>query len=124
MRRLQRKVRRLTAAASIDDPLTLHALRIAIKRLRYALEFLAPIMRGKSHRRSVDKLAALQDALGQINDLANAGRLLMECAGEDARLREAVTLVGGWHGPRYAELLATVRADLAQLHRLRLPRFL
>jgi len=34
-------------------------------------------------------LASLQDALGQINDLANAGRLLTDCAGEDTRLREA-----------------------------------
>ncbi|MBI4986880.1 MAG: CHAD domain-containing protein [Rhodocyclales bacterium] len=124
VRRLHRRVRRLAATASADDPVSLHALRIAIKRLRYALEFLAPIVRGKAHRRNIARLAALQDALGQVNDLANAGRQLMECAGEDARLREAVSLVGGWHGPRYAELLATVRVGLAQLQQLQMPRFL
>ncbi len=123
LRRLHAKVRRLAAVAATDDPVALHALRIGIKRLRYALEFFGPLARGKSIHGAIAKLARLQDTLGQINDLANAGRMLMECAGEDARLREAVTLVGGWHGPRYAALLASVPDGLRQLHKLRLPRF-
>jgi adenylate cyclase len=122
VRRLHKKVQRLAAAASIDDPASLHALRIGIKRLRYALEFFGPLTQGKAHRKSVDKLASLQDALGQINDLANAGRLLNECAGEDPRLREAVTLIGGWHASRYAALLDSVPDGVRQLRRLRLPK--
>ncbi|MDO8932039.1 MAG: CHAD domain-containing protein [Rhodocyclaceae bacterium] len=122
IRRLHRKVLRLAAAAAIDDPASLHALRIAIKRLRYALEFFAPLMRRKSLRVGLQHLANLQDTLGQINDLANAGRLLMACAGEDSRLREAVTLIGGWHGPRYARLLGQVPGNLRRLRKLALPR--
>lgn len=124
IRRLHRKVLRLAAAAGVDDPASLHALRIGIKRLRYALEFFAPLARDKTFGRGVAKLAKLQDTLGQINDLANAGRLLMDCAGEDSRLREAVTLIGGWHGPRYATLLAAIPAGLRQLRSIRLPRLL
>ena len=122
IRRLRRKVLQLARAANTDDPASLHALRIGIKRLRYALEFFVPLGRGKSLAKKLEHLARLQDTLGQINDLANAGRLLMDCADEDHRLREAVTLIGGWHGPRYTKLLATVPKELARLHRLKLPK--
>lgn len=108
LRKLRRKVRELADAARPDDPVGLHALRIGIKRLRYALEFFSALGRGKAQRRLIGTLAEAQGTLGQFNDLANAGRLLMECAGHDERLREAVTLIGGWHGPRHAALMATV----------------
>jgi inorganic triphosphatase YgiF len=118
LRKLRRKVRRLGAAARIDDPVSLHVLRIGIKRLRYALEFFAPLARGKERRRLARQLADGQGTLGELNDLANAGRLLMDCASNDERLREAVTLIAGWHGPRHArmmrrlpELLSEVRSS-------------
>jgi len=122
LRRLRKKVLALAAAARIDDPRSLHALRIGIKRLRYALEFFAPLAAAKSLRRMLAQLASLQDTLGQINDLANAGQLLMDCAADDPRLREAVTLIGGWHGPRHQKLLAEIPGGLKRLGRLRLPR--
>ena len=121
LRRLRKKVLQLATAASIDDPTSLHALRISIKRLRYALEFFAPLAKPKAMRRLLLQLAQLQDTLGQINDLANAGDLLMGCAKDDPRLREAVTLIGGWHGPRYQKLLKEVPLGLKRLGRLRLP---
>jgi hypothetical protein len=49
--------------------------------------------------------------------------MLMDCAGDDPRLREAVTLIGGWHGPRYAALLESLTPELGRLARLRLPPF-
>lgn len=122
LRRLRRKVLALAANARIDDPASLHALRIGIKRLRYALEFFAPLASAKTMRRMLAHLARLQDTLGQINDLANAGAWLMDCAADDPRLREAVTLIGGWHGPRHQQLLAAVPVGLKHLGRLRLPR--
>lgn len=123
LRRLRKKVVRLAAAARIDDPPSLHALRIGIKRLRYALEFFAPLAAPKAMERVLGRLAGLQETLGQINDLANAGQLLMECAKDDPRLREAVTLIGGWHGPRYQKLLTGIPSGLQHLRKLRLPKF-
>ena len=122
LRRLRKKTLALAAQASVDNPASLHALRIGIKRLRYALEFFAPLAARKPMQRLVEHLTALQDALGQINDLANAGALLMDCADADPRLREAVTLIGGWHGPRHQKLLAAVPRGLRRLGKLRLPR--
>jgi inorganic triphosphatase YgiF len=118
LRSLRRKVQRLATSAHPDDPASLHALRIGVKRLRYALEFFTPLAHSKARRRLADKLAAVQTTLGQLNDLASAGRLLMDCAGEDLRLREAVTLIGGWHGPRHARLIEQLPPLLARLTRL------
>ena len=122
LRRLRKKVLALAGETRVDNPSSLHALRIDIKRLRYALEFFTPLASPKALRRMLLHLTRLQDALGQINDLASAGELLMVCADDDPRLREAVTLIGGWHGPRHHKLLKAVPAGLKQLGRLRLPK--
>jgi adenylate cyclase len=118
LRRLRRKVRRLAQEARTDDPASLHALRIGIKRLRYGLEFFAALAPGRRHHKLSAWLADLQDTLGELNDLANAGQLLMDCAGSDMRLREAVTLIGGWHGPHHARLMARLPRLLRALGRL------
>ncbi|MDP1733815.1 MAG: CHAD domain-containing protein [Sulfuritalea sp.] len=122
LKRLRNKVRRLAVAACIDDPASLHTLRIGVKRLRYALEFFSPLTPERASHRVLKQLAALQDTLGQLNDLSSAGAMLMECAGDDPRLREAVTLIGGWHGPHYASLQARISHELVGLAQLRLPR--
>lgn len=122
LRRLRKKLHRLAAAARLDDPASLHALRIEVKRLRYALEFFSPLARKGVLIAVLKRLGAVQDSLGQLNDLTNAGALLMECAGDDPRLREAVALIGGWHGPRYGRLQEDIAPELDRLARLRLPR--
>lgn len=122
LRRLQKRIQELADAARVDHPPSLHALRIGIKRLRYAIEFFSPMLPGKSGPAAIKRLAGLQEELGQLNDLASAGNLLMVCAGRDPQLREAVTLVGGWHGQRHAALLDDIPNKLERVHGLRLPR--
>ncbi len=122
LKRLRKKVLGLSAAASIEDPASLHSLRIGIKRLRYALEFFSPLAAAKPLQRLLTRLVQLQEELGQLNDLANAGLLLMNCAGDDSRLREAVSLVGGWHAARHKALLEKIPGQLKRLTRLKLPK--
>jgi adenylate cyclase len=122
LHRLGKRLRRLATTTDIDDPESLHALRIGVKRLRYALEFLSPLTPKRSLARASKRLAEVQETLGQLNDLTNAGSMLMECAGDDPRLREAVTLIGGWHGPRYANLLNAIATDIVLLTSMRLPK--
>jgi len=122
LRRLLRRIQELAATARVDHPPTLHELRIAIKRLRYAIEFFGAIVPGKSGVAVVKRLAGLQEELGQLNDLASAGNLLMICAGRSPQLREAVTLIGGWHGQRHAALLAAIPDQLEIARRLKLPK--
>ncbi|MBI5901806.1 MAG: CHAD domain-containing protein [Rhodocyclales bacterium] len=45
-------------------PPSLHELRIAIKRLRYALEFFGAMLPGKSGKMVIKRLAALQEVWG------------------------------------------------------------
>ena len=122
LKRLRKHVQALAAAASIEDPVSLHRLRIGVKRLRYALEFFAPLTAAKPLARLLKQLGLLQDELGQLNDLANAGLLLMHCAGDDPRLREAVSLVGGWHASRHGVLLSRLPGQMKKLARLKLPQ--
>jgi inorganic triphosphatase YgiF len=122
LHRLLKKILELADAARVDYPPSLHQLRIGIKRLRYAIEFFGPMIPGKTGAVAIKRLAGLQDELGQLNDLASAGNLLMVCAGHDPHLREAVTLVGGWHGRRHAELLGDIPNKLKLIRGLDLPR--
>lgn len=121
LRRLWRRINELAKAVRMDYPPSLHELRIAIKRLRYALEFFGAMLPGKSGKRVIRRLAALQEELGQLNDLASAGNLLMVCAGREPLLREAVTLVGGWHGQRHAGLLADIPLQVEKVRGIKLP---
>ena len=123
LRRLLKATRAYAESARSDDPPTLHALRISIKRLRYGFEFFGTLAPKRSGAIIAKRLAGLQEELGQLNDLANAGQILMVCAGQDTALREAVTLIGGWHGKRHAELLAAIPDQLAQVGGLKIPRF-
>ena len=65
------------ALAADSDAAALHALRIDCKKLRYLMEFFASIYPGKEVRRQIKELKALQDHLGDFQDLevqANALR--------------------------------------------------
>jgi CHAD domain-containing protein len=70
----------------------LHAVRIRAKRARYAAE-LAEVMAGKRATRLIQKLHALQDALGEHQDAAVAEAWLRRAAG--GTRRAGVALVVG-----------------------------
>jgi inorganic triphosphatase YgiF len=53
-----------------------HELRVQIKKLRYASEFLGGAFPGKRARAYAKKASAAQDALGRLNDLVQARELL------------------------------------------------
>ena len=122
VKRLRKEVLELAKAARTEDPASLHGLRIGIKQLRYALGFFESLLySGKTFRRVLSQLGALQDDLGQLNDLANARPLLMHCAHDDTRLRKVVPLVDDWHNPRRRKLLARMPRRLEKFQRLHLP---
>ncbi|HLX34936.1 MAG TPA: CHAD domain-containing protein [Candidatus Limnocylindrales bacterium] len=61
------QVREFTPIVRWADPPTLHRLRIQAKRLRYSLEFLGDVL-GPDRPWLVERLVALQDHLGALND--------------------------------------------------------
>ena len=114
---------RHTADARVDEPNSLHRMRISIKRLRYAMEFFRPMMSAKTSGKMLQQLIATQEKLGELNDLASAGAVLMACAAHDANLRQAVSLIAAWHAQRHADLLADIASDIKHTARLKLPHF-
>jgi CHAD domain-containing protein len=95
---LHRRLRNLRGTddiAGLDMP-ALHALRLKAKRARYAAEIFAPLYPGKAPRRFIQRLTALQDALGRLNDRATADRLLAELGGTRGRHAYAAGLVLGF----------------------------
>lgn len=78
---LSRRLRPLEAAGRdlADRPTAeLHALRLGIKRFRYAAEFFAPLFPGREARRMLRRLAEMQEALGRLQDGAGNAALLAE----------------------------------------------
>jgi CHAD domain-containing protein len=63
------RLRAFTSAVPGADLETLHGMRIEAKRLRYTLEFLAPVLHPE-RATLVERLVGLQDHLGSLNDAA------------------------------------------------------
>jgi inorganic triphosphatase YgiF len=84
-----------------------HRLRIALKKLRYTVEFFAPLFDAKDVNKYLKKLGAAQDVFGAMNDAATASHILglvLENASpeQSTALREGAALVDGWHLARIA----------------------
>jgi triphosphatase len=62
-----------------------HALRIRVKRLRYSCEFFAPAFPARRVTPYIAALKALQDILGELNDVV-VGRRLLGFVGDEAAL--------------------------------------
>ena len=73
-------LRQQARAARRAGPEGRHALRISLKKLRYAQEFLASVLPPKRVARSTAVLADAQELLGRLNDLSTAHALLADMA--------------------------------------------
>lgn len=102
--RLRKKARRRFEDSASLIPTRLHALRIALKRLRYGVEFFAPLFPARQVVRYLETLARAQTTLGFLNDVDVARGRLEGWADEDEELLAAAAFITGWHGPRYARL--------------------
>jgi CHAD domain-containing protein len=76
----------------------LHALRIECKKLRYLLEFFSSLFPPKKVARLISQLKALQDNLGEFNDLSVQQAYLLHIAEalpvSDARSKRALVATG------------------------------
>jgi triphosphatase len=81
------------------DPHQRHEVRIALKRLRYAMDFFRPLFAEKRAKPFAAQLSKLQDAFGHLNDVATAEGLLLQLTdgSADPALHRAAGMVLGWH---------------------------
>ena len=110
-RRLNKRGKRLRHATPVER----HRARIAAKRLRYAAEFFAPLYSAGRSKAYIAALAKLQAALGKLNDLATAERLLEELAQSgkvSLAVARATGIVSGWIAASEAhEIARAVKAS-------------
>jgi inorganic triphosphatase YgiF len=124
LERRLKKARRLGRGLARRTAEERHQLRIALKKLRYAGEFLGSLYPGPGAERMIDRLSELQDLLGALNDVAMAERLLVaigdrlgrEWAAEHERGAGFVT---GWISHQAQRRLARLEKDWKALRKTR-----
>jgi len=109
-RQWKRVKKRGRAAKGRADPdeADLHRLRIALKKLRYAAEFFAPLYPARKVKAYLKQVRALQEHLGDLNDIANVRHTLaLVLRGGDKKnvggMRFAAGTVAGWYGAQAAD---------------------
>lgn len=118
--RLRRKVRRKSRGLAKLTPEARHKMRIAVKKLRYGLDFFAPLYPRRRVRVFGKVLGALQDSLGALNDIAVGRQTAAGLAGRGAgsgQVGFAAGLLVGLRARGEGELLgaaARQRQDLIE----------
>jgi CHAD domain-containing protein len=110
-RRLQKRARMIEALVSEHGKMNAerrHELRIAFKKLRYALEFFAPILQHKRLIAYQASLSSIQDLLGTLNDQVTASRLIKAVHAKG----EPDPLTRGWIAGRSQLLIAALSEEL------------
>ena len=119
--KIQKRVKNVANASAQE----LHDLRIAIKKLRYGLEFFQSVLPERRTQRIGRLLKSLQDSLGKLNDLEVAertiGALTAKANSDDAR--EAVSRAGSTLAASFKPLVKSAQPEAARIaERLRAQR--
>ena len=113
-RRLRRWHARIAAHWTEFDRLdeaSLHDLRKRIKRQRYAVEFFAPLMSRRRVRLYLAPLAAIQERMGELNDLFVARSHYQALVSTDP----AAWFALGWIAARIELIRSLAKPELARL---------
>lgn len=110
-----RAKQRLEDAQEMVTPDSAHCLRIALKKLRYSCEFLAPLFDEARMLGYAKRVNALQDELGFLNDLNVSWHRLGDWSRDDPALLDARSRVAAWHDHRAHKILSTVFSRAATL---------
>lgn len=106
-----RRVRKLASRVQELEIEDVHRLRLRVKKMRYAAEFFRDLFTVKKAKRRSKALAALQEALGAVNDAAVCEHLLEEltsAAPRNVKLRVASGILRGWYGALSAHSIASL----------------
>ena len=99
-----------------------HHLRLAVKKLRYVVEFLLPVYDlGKPARRYSQKLAELQEELGSFNDMATTASLLSGIGGECLEGANARAAIAGWQAHAMVGSEQRLRVAWSEFSKTKMP---
>jgi triphosphatase len=121
---IERSWRRTRKRSRHFDQLTQeqrHRLRIAMKRLRYTIEFLADLFEHGEVKALKKRLKPLQEDLGQLNDVRTAHTLIEEVSRHinegGNEISRAGGIVLGWHDRGLIDREPKLRKDVKRLRR-------
>jgi CHAD domain-containing protein len=98
LERLHRRVRKRGRQLLALPPEERHAVRIALKNLRYAADFFSDLFeQGTATRTYTEAAAQLQDALGGYNDTMMVTDLVQQLSRGDENAARAAGIVSGWY---------------------------
>ncbi len=99
-----RVLKRGKGIATLSDK-SRHKLRIALKNLRYGMDFFGDLLANRKRQRAyTKKLSALQNLLGVRNDIVVAGPYVEQLRGEaGSEVERALEFILGWYA-REAEI--------------------
>jgi len=116
--RLHRKAMKRARHFASLSPSDRHRLRIALKKLRYAIDFLAPLYKKGDVEKYLDRMKLLQDDLGHANDVRSAQSLIASLRNtRNGAVERAGGLVLGWHDRALIEAEPIVRAHVRRFCR-------
>ncbi|MGH7055708.1 MAG: CHAD domain-containing protein [Stellaceae bacterium] len=119
-----RMVKRRSKGFRRQSPRARHRLRIAVKKLRYAIELFGGVLPGNAAGALLKTLHRVQDGLGYASDVRAARAVLRRLCGGAApqrRLARAGMRLFAWHQHAIAKGERKLRRDLRRLRRT--PRF-
>ncbi len=122
-RRHRRVIRRGRHFARLSSPAR-HALRLAVKKLRYSVDFFLSLEAGgKSSRRFVRRLGRLQELLGTFNDMTTTPERTAELAASalSPGAQSALGAVIGWQARGLVDLEPELRAAWRAFRRAETP---
>ncbi len=111
LRHLRRQLNDDATAFDAFDDEHRHRARKRLKRLRYSVEFFAPLFSARSVKRWLARAQPAQEVLGRFNDLAVAEEAFRALVVQDGRARFAVD----WLAARRTELIPQAQRALLEL---------
>jgi CHAD domain-containing protein len=117
LKHLHRQLRNTGQHLAALDPAGRHEVRIKAKKLRYATEFFSETFgktARKRHSKFVSTLTKLQNALGELNDIATARHCALSVAGHNAGLAFRAGQIVGSRSRDEPRLLAKAVRAYAQ----------
>jgi triphosphatase len=119
--RQYKKVKKVADAFDELAPQRRHEFRIAVKKLRYTIEFLENLYDTEEVAEFVRSLKPLQDDLGYANDVRVANELLGDLRISDSAvtIARAAGVVLGWHDRGLADFDRKLRKHVRRFRRAR-----
>jgi CHAD domain-containing protein len=121
MERRWRQTRKRSRQFAKLSPSQRHKLRIALKKLRYTMEFLEDLFDKEEVKALAKQLKPLQEDLGHMNDLKTAHELVDEVSRHinegGSEISRAGGMVLGWHDRGLVDSEPGIRKEVRRLRR-------